>query len=431
MRSESFGLYYLPINPISRGYDNRMLQLFFIANTLFWVFNVELFGLKLGFNVVVLMLAGAAWIWEKKKIAISSAKVFLVLCIYILFSYFVAKTGPCNDKLLKLVLTAPSFLFLILVCLEVGWRASDNDWLKLQKTATWILLAAFVGFVIEALLPASFPSTAVYRSAGKLSGLFNEPSHVAFSLFPIVAILLVAESKQLRRNGILALCGLVVLSRSSTLIGLIVAWILYRLLVQRKIGRSLFVGVGLSFFVMLAAVVNYDRFVAPTLDRIVGVIAVDKTKNLSSLLYVQGWQDAWANLLRTKGLGLGFNLMGCKPLPDVPARAFIAKEYKLQLNAEDGSFLLSKIVSETGVIGILFFVFIIWWLIWIEKNIRTCNYSNGKEVSALSIQAALMFSFIATSLLRSAGYFNGGILLLVVAVAATVNRQQARISRET
>ncbi|CAK0781274.1 conserved membrane hypothetical protein [Gammaproteobacteria bacterium] len=406
-----------------------MLRLWFVANILFWEYHTEIIGFKFGANVAVLMLAGTLWIFRKKEIADSSIKVLFILCVYVLFSYFVAIIGPCNDKLSKLIITAPIFSFLIFVGWDVGWSVSDNDWLKLQESAIWILLAAFVGFIIEALLPTSFPDTAIYRSEDKLSGLFSEPSYAAVSLFPVIVILLVAESKKIRYNGILALGALVLFSGSSTLMGLIVAWSFYRLFVQRNIKHFLYESTGLSFFVGLAAIIHHDRFVAPALDRIAGLVPTNKIINLSSLVYIQGWQDALVNLLRTKGLGLGFNMMGCIPLPDVLERAIIAKEYKLQLNVEDGSFLLSKIVSETGMIGVLFFVVIIWWLIRMEKNIRNYNHINRAEYSVLAIQAALIFSLIATFFLRTAGYFSGGILMLVVTISASVKWHRMHISK--
>jgi hypothetical protein len=399
-----------------------MLRLWFIVNTLLWPFNIETGRLKLWLNVIVLTIVGATWIGQKLTVRLTvsgySAKVLLGLFTFLSFSFLVAISGPCTDKLEKLVITAPILFFLIFVSLEVGSRATDDDWLKLQKAATWVLAVAFVGFIVEALLPASFPNQAAYRSVGQLSGLFSEPSHVSFSLFPVVAILLVAESKKLRRNGLIALCGLVLLSRSSTLFALIAAWFLYRLFMHRRLGRNLFIGLGLSIVVGLAILVNYDLFVAPTLARIGGVIALEEAENVSSLVYLQGWQDVWANVLRTKGLGLGFNMMGCNPLPDVPARTILANVYDLELNSEDGAMIFAKLVSEAGVIGILFFLGIIWWLVRIEADIRSC--SPGKATAAISIQSALIFSFVAIFLIRSTGYFSGSVLLLAVAVAGSV-----------
>lgn len=403
-----------------------MLQLWFVANTLLASINIGLVGFRLGLNVVVLILAGMVWIGRKSKISGISAKVLLALFVCALFSFVVALIGPCNDKLLKVVLTAPIFLFLILMGFEVGWRAGDTDWLQLQKVGKWVLLAAFASFIIEALFPGIFPSQAGYRSEGKLTGMFGEPSHAAYFLFPWIAILLVAKNKRLRRNGIFALFGLLLFSRSSTLIALIGAWILYRMFVQGRFRQSLLAVLAIALLVSLGAVTNYDHFVAPTVERIAGIFTTtSEVESISSLVYIQGWQDAWSNLLRTNGLGLGFNMMGCNPLPDVPAREILSKGH-LELNAEDGSFLFSKIISETGVFGFMLFVMAIWWWIKLEHQLKKCNDLVSSEIGRM--HSAIMFCFIASSLLRATGYFDGVLFFWIVVVAGSAKWRKNRKS---
>jgi hypothetical protein len=155
--------------------------------------------------------------------------------------------------------------------------------------------------------------------------------------------------------------------------------------------------------------------VAPTADRIVGIFASNDTDNISSLVYVQAWQDGWANIVRTHGLGLGFNMMGCHPLPDVPARAVLALHGLEEANAQDGSIIFGKVVSEAGVFGIVFYVMVIWWWVRLEKRIQIAKNDAGRF--AASTQAALIFCFVATSFTRSVGYFTGGLLLWIVAVS--------------
>jgi len=392
-----------------------MLQLWFVANTVLWSFNIKLGGISLSLNVVVLMLAGAVWLGKTWRIAVGSAKALLAFLAYIIFSSIVALTGPCTDSLQKSMLTMPILMFLVLIGLEVGRRASSSDWLNLQKTALWALLVAFSAFIVEMLMPAWFPRQAGYRSEGKLSGLFQEPSHVAFSLFPCIAVLLVAESKRTRRTGMWALVGLLVFSRSSTLVVLIVAWAIYHLLVQRRLRQTALFTLGMVSLIALGATTDYGRFVAPTVQRIVGVAAPSETDNISSLVYVQGWQDAWYNLRRTHGMGLGLNMMGCGSLPDVSARDVLALLGLGDANAQDGSFLFAKIVSEAGVGGIVFYIVVIWWWVQLEKKLRRVSKSPARFAAAA--QAALMFCFVTSSFIRSAGYFGGGLLLWVVAVS--------------
>ena len=404
-----------------------MLQLWLFANTLLWQFNIELFGLKLGLNVALLAIVGAVWIWKRQGISSYSVKVLFAFAALLLFYYLVAIAGPCTDLFQKAIFSGPILLFLTLVGVEAGWRATESDWIKLQSVAVWILLLAFLGFAVEILVPDAFPSTAIYRDEGKFSGIYSEPSFVAYSLFPCVLMLLEAQSKQLRLIGVLALCGLLLLSRSSTLIALIAAWILYRIIKQRNLVNSIYIALGGTLIIGLAAILNYDLLVEPTLVRITGIVGAEGTKNLSSLAYLQGLQDAWDNLLRTNGFGVGINMMGCNPLPDVPAREAIAKVFGVQINSEDGTTVFSKLISETGVFGLLFFVTLVWW--WIKTEKITLGSGYDLQNQASSVQLTLVLSFVATSLIRSPGYFSGSFFLLVVAVAAIVKWKKNRLIR--
>jgi hypothetical protein len=313
------------------------------------------------------------------------------------------------------MITGPILMFLILIGLEAGRRAENSDWIELQSAAVWSLLVAFLAFLVEMALPSRFPGQAGYRSKGEYSGLFSEPSAVAFSLFPCIAVLLVAESRRKRLSGMLALLGLLVFSRSSTLVALVAVWILYRLIVHGRLLQAGLLALGFTALITLGSAINYGVLVAPTVDRIVGIFVPDETGNVSSLVYVQGWQDGWENLARTHGLGLGFNMMGCHPLPDVPTRAVLALQGAGELNAQDGSIIFGKIVSEAGVLGIMFYIVVIWWWVRLEKRIRITK--DGAERSASSTQAGLIFCFVASSFIRGAGYFSGSLLLWVTAMA--------------
>jgi len=393
-----------------------MLQLWLVANTVLWPISVKLGGLTLGLNVVVLILTGAVWLGKSWRISAGSAKVLFALLLFVPFSLIVALAGPCTDHLQKSLLSIPILFFLILLALEVGRRSSSTDWLSLHKTALWCLIVAFCGFIVEMLFPSRFAFQIIYREDGKFSGLFQEPSHVAFSLFPCIAVLLSAEDKKIQLRGFLALLGLLLFSRSSTLIALIAVYVLYRLFSQGKVRQAAALTLGIGALIALAATIDYSRFVLPTVARITGIATPDQTDNLSSLVYVQGWQDAWFNIRRTHGMGLGINMMGCTPLPDVSVRTVLALGGLGDINAEDGSFLFSKIVSETGVLGILFYILLIWWWIQLERRLRRAR--KDAIYHAVSVQAIFIFCFVACSFLRSANYFNGGFLFWVVTGAA-------------
>jgi hypothetical protein len=276
-------------------------------------------------------------------------------------------------------------------------------------------------------VPSMFPFQIIYRVEGKFSGLFQEPSHAAFALFPCIAVLLVAEDKKVRRRGMMALLGLLLLSRSSTLIAFIAAFVLYRLFSRGRARQAAVLTLGIGSLMVLAATVDYSRFILPTVERVVGITSLGDTDNLSSLVYVQGWQDTWFNLRRTHGMGLGFNMMGCSPLPDVAVRSVLALRALGDINAEDGSFLFAKVVSEVGVIGIILYVVLIWWWVQLERRLRRSQ--KDAIHAAVSVQAVFIFCFVVSSFLRSANYFDGGFLFWVVTAAAASRWQRCLSTR--
>jgi len=362
------------------------------------------------------MIVGALWLGVHRRVATSSVTAIAALLGYLILSLVVAGVGPCRDLFPKLLVTGPILIFLILIGLEIGNRARLKDWLNLQKAAIWGLVLAFSGFLAEAIAPSKFPNRGGFRMEGRYSGLFKEPSHVAFALFPCVAVLLVAESKKIRRGGLFALIALLIFSRSSTLLALTAAWLVYRLLVQKNRRQVVLLALGVVALIALACAIDYDRLIAPTVDRIAGVAASSGSDNMSSLLYVQGWQDAWGNLARTHGIGLGFNMMGCHPLPNVPLRDVLTTMGFDEPNAQDGTFLFAKILSEAGIGGVAFYLAIAWSWLHLEKRVR--NAHDARERVMASTQAALIFCFVASSFIRSEGYFSGGLLLWVVAIPA-------------
>lgn len=401
-----------------------MIHLWFVANTVLWPFIVSLGDMQLGLNVVILSAVGSLWLLARRKIALTTIRPVLALAAFLALSLVVAVTGPCSDLLSKFFATGPVLLLLALIGIEIGHRTSHENWIRLPRVALWVFLAALASFLLEMAVPSLFPAKAGYRIVGKYSGLFSEPSHVAFSLFPCFAVMLASADRNMRRWGYVVLGILLVISRSSTLIGFIAAWLIYRLALHRKLKETAVLAFGATMLLIFAASSNYDVLIAPTVNRVVGIAAASDAENISSLVYVQGWQDAWANLVRTRGLGLGFDMMGCHPLPDVSVRRVLAIAVDEDLNAQDGSFIFAKVVSEMGLAGIAFFIAVIWSWVKLEKSIRTASGEAAR--SAAKIQSSLIFCFVASSFLRGTGYFSGGVLLWIAAVSGASTWQRSR-----
>lgn len=392
-----------------------MLQIWLVANTIFWTFGVKIAGITLSVNVIILGIFGVAWLWTSGKFTVASLRFLGAFVVLTTMSSLIMIEGPCTTGKLKSILTFPVLAAMIFMGIEVGVRAELGDWLKLQKTAMWAIAATLVSLVIEVLWPGWFPSKSAYQSRGLYSGFFKEPSHVAVGMFPCIAVLLVSKDRKMRRNGLIAIACLLILSRSSTLIIFIAAWIVYRAVIAGKLRSAVLLVVALGLIAGFGFTLSNLKVLAPTVTRVSGIMQVNTGSNISSMTYVRGWQDLWANVVRTHGLGLGLNMMGCAPIPDVAATRVLTLWGLGDLNAEDGSFLFSKVVSELGIIGIAFYILTIWW--WIRKLRTTKLHHDAMSDSVAAIQNAMIFCFLIQSFVRSAGYFGGGLLLFVVSAS--------------
>jgi len=399
-----------------------MLGLWFFVNTALGTNSFTVGGFHLNLNVVILTLAGIVMLFNEPKFTFRSIRTVAAFFLFSVFSLIVSLAGPCTNGLLKSILTLPLLAFLLFVGFETGVRASTADWLNLHKWALWVLAVGFSSILLEALLPSLFSYKAEYQAAGRLSGIFREPSFVAFSLIPCVLVLLMNEKAKMRRLGILALVSLVLISRSSSMIVLGAISTLYWVVIQRKTGKLLLYGLILGVLIGIASVVNYEKLLGPTMERITGLSPTDTNSNLSSYVYLQGWQDAGANLARTHWLGLGVNMMGCDPLPDVPVRTILTGYNLGDENAQDGSFLFAKIVSETGIVGVIFYIAIIWF--WIKSEKFVLKLGNNPERRVAAIQSALMFYFVMVSFERGPGYFSCQLALFIVAAVSNSELQR-------
>ena len=135
------------------------------------------------------------------------------------------------------------------------------------------------------------------------------------------------------------------------------------------------------------------------------------SSNLTALVYMQGWQELWAALVETNGLGLGFQMNGTQIPTDIAEKIrSIAGIYK---NRQDGAFLSSKLISEFGVVGILivllFLKYILTSFVFLKRELNKA-YKNIKLVFCHGV----VFSFSVEMFFRSTGYFTSSLVIMLL-----------------
>jgi hypothetical protein len=142
----------------------------------------------------------------------------------------------------------------------------------------------------------------------------------------------------------------------------------------------------------------------------------DDTRNLSSLVYLQGWQMIGESLQRSYGLGLGFQQLGLHGT-DVPAAELLrALRGGEDLNVLDGGFIFAKVTSEFGIFGLLSAAFLTALAMRSVLILRRVADGRWAIEPAKLMAHCVVVSFLLVLFARGANYFNGTTMLLSAAL---------------
>ena len=144
----------------------------------------------------------------------------------------------------------------------------------------------------------------------------------------------------------------------------------------------------------------------------------DNNRNITALVYMQGWDRMIIALKSTSGLGVGLQNL------DTVELGFYGHILKdivgFKKNTADGSFLAAKFIAEFGVLGIFFIVIYLKaafnsfaQLIRYEKNRKKNNLDNNFNSPLFIFAHSVIIVFFIDMFIRSPGYFTTGTILFL------------------
>lgn len=240
---------------------------------------------------------------------------------------------------------------------------------------------------------------------------FTEPSHFVLAFMPIYTYTCVAATTS-RRLALLA-AGLILVVALESLT-LAIGWALIAMIcVRGLVIPAIITGAAIA----LVGVLDLSYFT----DRL---DFSNSTQNLSTLVYLQGWQLASEALAATSGWGVGFQQLGLQGTDTVISRII----YLLvgdDVNIFDGGFGAAKLVGEFGLCGIialaLFVTAATRSLVALRRSVRTRAMPPAQIFGHAAVVGYLIEMFV-----RGAGYFTGSGLLLVAGLTLVHFRAPAR-----
>ena len=252
---------------------------------------------------------------------------------------------------------------------------------------------------------------------------FREPSHFALTFGAICVPLIVFTS--LRFNLIimfnLYFFALYFPNYTFLIFGLICFLIfLFKTNINILLKFSLIIILIIPFF-NFNEFINIDYFISRTPFNDLH----SNEQSFSLLIFKQGWEFIYLNLINSNFLGLGFQMMGSEKMHYGEIFYLIINTTKSIYghNHEDGSFIMSKLLVEFGFIGIIITIiyvsFIIKFLINLNSNltkIKLRSKSADDDFFKVFFCELIIFSYFVNFFIRGIHYFTPQLIFVFAAV---------------
>jgi len=326
----------------------------------------------------------------KKKFAL----LIILFLLYLVITVFITN----NFLNLKAYLSVFSLLFVFGAAYLTSYSLKYTDNRLIYRTIKY----TFLIFMLLGLYHL------IFIGGARNPFPFSEASHYGLFIGPFsVALYVLSSSKFLKFFIISWVISAGILFPNTTV--LMYAFLILLLHIKLNIKNIILVILGGIIFINI--IFNNDYFY----DRIF-FWNEQSSKNLSSLVYLQGVQDAYYSFTSTNGFGIGFQQLGTQKSSEAGLIIQELMGNETGLNRQDGGFTAAKIIAELGFLGIG--LLILYFIIVKKAFSYLSNCLNSKRYDAnLVISYSFIYAYLIELFVRGAGYFTQGSFLFFVAVS--------------
>lgn len=336
---------------------------------------------------------------QQKTLWDASANVLLFvlipLALLVLHGCIAYKFGPLDSYRFIASLIPLTVLLMGGLALGLALRKATAAQVQFAMRASFLAFMTLVALKLAHLQPSPLYPKSLFP--------FTETSHFALAFGPVFLYFCVTAQPSRRTAWVLFGIAFAVLLRSGTLL----AFAFGAAILNRRIALTGIL-VAAIFIVGLASQLKYFTSRAEISGR---------SKNATALVYLQGWELLIRAMRETHGVGFGFQQMGLRGT-DVPAAEAIRRVNDgKNLNLQDGGFLLVKLGSEFGAIGLLI---VVAYCLKALQCMRLLRRKTGPP--GLLLAASIVFSFGVYVFVRGAGYFTDTVLMFIAGLVALAPR---------
>jgi len=322
-----------------------------------------------------------------------SLGIAFFLCAHLAVAYFISPVLPSKG------LSSLPILLLMLIATPIIRDAIFLGSEGLLDTGMKILGALLLVSCLFSILGLQPPTQS---TGAKPCFPFTEPSFLAFCGVPVIIYVCVRSSVVGRVIwlALFLICTALLANLTMLAACLIAAVASLRL-------PMIFVMAGVSFLASRYVDITYYQ---ERLDLSLS------SNNLSTLVYVQGWQLIVESLRNTWGWGLGFQQLGLI-YTNVPASYQIVLLLGRDSNLQDGGFVLAKGLSEIGVLVLPVVGYISYSAGRALLRLRAIAFGKVNAASAHVLASVSVLGYIIELYARGAGYFSGTTVLMLASFA--------------
>ena len=374
--------------------------------------RISIFPFLLLFIIIV---PGAYYLYVEK---ISYSSGAFLTSMFILIIYFIKNKKITLDKSFFIVMI---FLAIIFICsfysmISFDWFDFNRFFLSYFLISTIMIssnlffqfslkiddkkLYKYVSIVFYVVLLDGFIfliKKNIFFYGKPFLLLFPEISHFSIIFLPLL-MFKVLVSKNIIYIYVINVFSLVLsiyVENLTLLVGTIMVMSIYS--IKKTI---IFILIPLVFIISNIGIDNMSYFTSR--------LSFDNPNNVSTLVFLSGWERAYLNLIDFSFLGIGFNQLGYEGQIGYYQNQIMSLGLR-NLNLKDGGSLAPKLISELGVFGIFLILMYLIFFVKIMYKLKKYSYSYT-HLNAFYISIFIMSS--VNIFMRGSGYFSPIIFLL-------------------
>jgi glycosyltransferase involved in cell wall biosynthesis len=323
----------------------------------------------------------------KQKYSLRLEPFLISLFVYIFAISIISFINHSNFDFLRFII---SYILIIIYMISSFYVAVTIYNIDDTKIYNYVKVLYFI-----LLLDGIISSINYHFTTSKVMVLFAEPSHFALILLPITLFIYIKKD-----NNFLILIPPLIISLAIQNLTLLVGIFLFFICQKRNNFLLKIVILG-TIVILLINFYDFSYFIK-RLD-------FSSVKNMSTLVFLSGWENAILNFKDTHGLGIGFNQLGLIGEQGY-YRSILVNDNHGTVNLYDGGTTGSKLISEIGIVGVFLLLIYLYSLFKFYKIILNKIILNNKDILIFSFFFSAFFEFF----LRGIGYFTLGMFLFLV-----------------